>query len=161
MFSLRVDFTLWIIVYEKCILWLSRLICLLINTVVTGLLTSYITWWALLDTTFYSTPLKKILLSTEPAYRNWWQTLEKRAKFGYDWTVVSITSLWYNGMLGGNFGLKFSQPADCFRSVFDRQTGAFDGQTRVYVVVGQTIMRLWSEYRLWYKGFVLKVYVAH
>ena len=40
-----------------------------------------------------------------------------------------------------------------FRSVFDSQTGASDGQTRVSVVGEQTIICLCSEYRLWYKRF--------
>ena len=38
----------------------------------------------------------------------------------------------------------------CFRSVFDRQTGASDGQTRVSVVGGQTIIQ----------SIVIKVHVA-
>ena len=33
----------------------------------------------------------------------------KKAKFGYDCTGGPVTSLRYNGMLGGNFGLNFSQ----------------------------------------------------
>ena len=36
----------------------------------------------------------------------------------------------------------------CFRPVFDMQTLASDGQTRVSVVGGQTMIRLWSEDRL-------------
>ena len=36
----------------------------------------------------------------------------KKVKFGYDWTGGSVTSLRYNIMLGGNFGLNFSQAAD-------------------------------------------------
>ena len=47
----------------------------------------------------------------------------------------------------------FKDWGGCFRSVFDRHTGSSYRETRVSLIWGQTIMCLWSDYRLWYKRF--------